>query len=608
MNTINFSGPGIKKWSGAYIVGGLLGLLLFATIPQSAKASTVAKGWEPMQKAVDKFFESTKKPHSTGGVVIVMHGGKRVFEGTYGAANREWDIPWETDTPFWTASVAKSYAAQIVLRLSDEGLVDLNAPVRDYIPEFPDYKTPVRVWHLLSMRSGLNEDSSSQSISGNSVASEDGPGMTKKEILKFIYSQPEPIFTPGRSKAHYENVAYSVIDHLIENVTGTHYADAVKKYITDPWGLKNTGSYKRNHFYGLGNKSATPYKFKRGQDVPNIDTEKPYTYLHANGIMYFTADDFAEWAKRSAYGVNGEKPMFERMINSPQLEGLNDTQYGFGIARKSHRGYDVFGHGGYFGNYYFWVPALDLVAVTITNEVGRYSYSGRCLAILDSAMKALNMEPASENEAERQYPGWKPLLKNLKQFQEPMLETLTGVFVNERFGHVIASYRTNEGIIRHSHNGGKLTFFREKLGDRELTAVGGGSERVKAIFVENGIQIKGAGYDEPQMFKRVKPKPASDAQKKAIAGIFYNPEWGSKYEIIYENGRLMLWNGDRSVRGKFPLKRITDEQWIAGLLPVGLFASVKFDISPNGDVNSFVLATSNIRNVRFERLVRASGR
>ncbi|MEM6415444.1 MAG: serine hydrolase domain-containing protein [Pseudomonadota bacterium] len=592
---------------------GLLGAmvaLLISVSPQNASAndSTAAKGWEPLQEAVDKFFESTKKPHSTGGVVIVMHGGKRVFEGTYGAANREWDIPWQTDTPFWTASVAKSYAAQIVLRLSDEGLIDLNAPVRDYIPEFPDYKTPVRVWHLLSMRSGLNEDSSSQSISGNSVASEGGPGMTKKEILKFIYSQPAPIFTPGRSKAHYENVAYSVIDNLIENVTGTHYADAVKKYITDPWALKNTGSYKRNHFYGLGNKSATPYKIARGQDVPNIDTEKPYTYLHANGIMYFTADDFAEWAKRSAYGVNGEKPMFERMINPPQLDELDDSEYGFGIYRANHRGYDVIGHNGYFGNFYFWAPDLDLVAVSITNEVGRYSWSGRYQAILDSAMAALNMGPANQNDADRPWPGWKPLPKDLKQFQAPLLDKLKGVFVNEKHGHVIASYQTDGGVIRHSHNGGKLTFFRDNPDDRELTAIGGGVSKIKAVFDEKGIRMKGGGYDHPQVFKRVDPKPATDAQKQAVAGIFYNPEWGSKYEIIYEKGRLTLWNGDRSVRGKFPLKRITDDQWIAGILPTGWFGSIRFDISPNGDINSFVLATSNIRNVRFERLVPASER
>ncbi|MEM6415445.1 MAG: serine hydrolase domain-containing protein [Pseudomonadota bacterium] len=603
MKRTSFSGVKFKKYSLNHFCGLMLALILLsAPLAQSARANMVAKGWEPMQEAVDEFFESTKKPHSTGGVVIVMHGGKRVFEGTYGAANREWNIPWTTDTQFWTASVAKSYAAQLVLHLSDAGLVDLNAPIRDYIPQFPKYETPVRVWHLLSMRAGLNEDSDGQFISGNALGGYGNPGMTKDEILDFIFSQTEPNFTPGRAKAHYENVSYSVLDRLIENVTGTHYADAVQKYIAGPWGLKNTGAYKQNHFWALGDKAATAYISAEGQEFPNIETEMPFAYLHAGGIMYFTPNDFAEWAKRSAYGKNGEKPMFERMAKPSQLNGITDSTYGFGIVERRHRGYSVFMHSGYVGTAYFWVPELDIVGVVMTNEIGRFSRSGVPRAVLDAAMTVRNIGPANETEAQRPYAG-RATTKELKRAQKPHTEKLTGVFIHDDTGHVIVSHKTDEGVIRHSHDGRSFSFHTETKVNPTFTAEDGAGSQVKAVFGDAGVAFKGWGYEQAQTFKRITPKPADASAKSFVVGLFYSSEWGSKFEIIRENDKLFLWNGDRSAVGKRPLVRLINKQWIAGSMDNGDFWSVQFDDLSNGGFSHFTLHTPTTRNTRFVRVV-----
>lgn len=595
--------------TGVVTTGGWTAILslILLVVSQNAYAGSVAKGWEPMKKAVDAFFEPTTKPHSTGGALILMHGGERVFSGTYGAANREWDIPWQTDTQFWTASVAKSYAAQIVLHLAEDGLIDLDAPVRRYIPEFPAYDTPVLVWHLLAMRSGLNDDSESQHVSGNGLGGYGGPGMTKEEILNFIYSQPKPIFTPGRAKAHYENVTYSVIDHLIETVTGLHFTDALKKYVTGPWSLKATGAYRWNHFWALGDEAATAYISAEGQDIPNIETEMPYTFLHANGIMYTTPDDFMDWVKHSAYGVNGEKSMFELMIDAAQLKNQTDSNYRFGIYKMKHRGYDAFGHGGYVGNQYIWVPELDIIAIVMTNEVGRYSPLGALGTALDAAMSILNIEPANDLEADRPLPGF-PTKHEIRKSQKAVLADLEGIFLSETGGHVFASRRSNDGVILHSLDGKSFALHAQDYKNPVLTAYSGSASasRLEARFEQDTVTIKGWGHENKVDFKRVDQQSADDATKRAIVGLFYNEPWGSKFEIIKESdGTLVLWNGDRSAVGKRPLIHIAGNQWIAGSLKEGKFWSVQFDQSTGGALNSFTLHTPSVRNVKFVRLAPA---
>ena len=75
----------------------------------------------------------------------------------YGSADLEHDIPITAETIFEAGSVSKQFTAAAVLLLARDGKLSLDDPVRKYVPELPDYGTPVLIRHMLNHTSGLRD-------------------------------------------------------------------------------------------------------------------------------------------------------------------------------------------------------------------------------------------------------------------------------------------------------------------------------------------------------------------------------------------------------------------------------------------------------------------
>ncbi|MGW7451028.1 serine hydrolase domain-containing protein [Streptomyces sp. NPDC054787] len=139
---------------------------------------------------------------------------------------------------FRAGSVTKTFTAAVVLQLAAEGRVDLDRPVREYLPgTVPDAYGTVTVRQLLNYTSG--------------IPSADGPGDSFEAQWehRFDVTDPhdqlanafakKPEFVAGTAQ-HYLNIDYTVLGVLIEKVTGTSYEDAVTRRILKPLGLRQT--------------------------------------------------------------------------------------------------------------------------------------------------------------------------------------------------------------------------------------------------------------------------------------------------------------------------------------------------------------------------------
>ena len=114
---------------------------------------------------VDAVF-STWTASTPGCAVGVSVDGKIVLQKAYGMADLEHDV-WNTpDTIFEAGSVSKQFTAAAILLLAKEGKLSLDDPVRKYIPELPDYGTPLTIRHMLQHVSGLRDWGSVEGIAG----------------------------------------------------------------------------------------------------------------------------------------------------------------------------------------------------------------------------------------------------------------------------------------------------------------------------------------------------------------------------------------------------------------------------------------------------------
>src|SRR5271155_4394495 len=125
----------------------ILGLLLAALV-QAQPA--------PKQAEVDRIF-SEFNTHTPGCAVGVGLHGDVVLKAAYGMADLERNVPITSDTVFESGSLAKQFTAAALLLLAQQGKISLDDPMREYLPELPDYGAPLTIRHFLSHISGLRE-------------------------------------------------------------------------------------------------------------------------------------------------------------------------------------------------------------------------------------------------------------------------------------------------------------------------------------------------------------------------------------------------------------------------------------------------------------------
>jgi hypothetical protein len=130
-----------------------------------------------------------------------------------------WSTPPEpltAATIFETGSLAKQFTAAAMLLLVQDGKLSLDDDIRRYLPEMPDYGTPITVRHLLTHTSGLREQWSLMALTGN------GPGTqahTMPMILDLASRQKGLNFKPG-AEFLYTNTNYALAAIIIERVSG----------------------------------------------------------------------------------------------------------------------------------------------------------------------------------------------------------------------------------------------------------------------------------------------------------------------------------------------------------------------------------------------------
>ena len=174
-----------------------------------------------------------------GAAVAVVHEGRVTFSRCYGYADTEKKVAVTEDTYFMVGSLTKSFTALAVLKLIEQGKIDPNADIKNYIPEFSirnlyEGEVSITVNHLLTHSAGLMIDYYARFKGEKKYSNAELLSQLRNEYL---------CFKPG-SAYKYSNIGYRLLSMIIEQVTGQRFEDYLEKEVFQPLDLnKSTFDY-----------------------------------------------------------------------------------------------------------------------------------------------------------------------------------------------------------------------------------------------------------------------------------------------------------------------------------------------------------------------------
>lgn len=288
------------------------------------------------ERAFEKFSKINSSP-SPGCAVGVSLNGETVFEKAFGLAEMEHNIPNTPQTIFESGSVAKQFTAAALVLLQQDGKLNLDDPVRKYLPELPEYDKPITIRHLLNHTAGLRDWGSVMALTG--VGRGDRV-ITNEIALDVLVRQKNLDFTPG-AEYSYSNSGYNLAAIIVERVSKQKFGDFVAERIFKPLGM--TKSSWRDDYQRLVTGRAQAYS--KDSDKAPWKLNMPFMNVYGNGGMLTTTGDWLKWnAMLDARTWNA------KLVDELETQGvLNDKRkisYALGVDVGNYKGIKQVTHSG----------------------------------------------------------------------------------------------------------------------------------------------------------------------------------------------------------------------------------------------------------------------
>jgi CubicO group peptidase (beta-lactamase class C family) len=285
--------------------------------------------------AVDALFASWDLPRSPGCALAVARNGTLVYSRGYGYANLDYDIPVTPQTMFDVASITKQFVAANLSMLVLEGRLSLDDNVRKWLPELPEYQSPITLRHMLHHTSGLRDYLNLFPLAGR----DDYYPISHARILAMMSRQRALIFPPGE-RYLYSNTAYMLLAQVLERAGGKSLGEVTKARIFEPLGMNGSMMYDNRE--AIMPQRAIGYD---RDDHGRVRMVHNYNFdVAGDGQLYSTVEDLLRWDN---YLHGAVKPaIYPLMLTEGHLNNGDATGYAQGIELGSYRGLHTVEHSG----------------------------------------------------------------------------------------------------------------------------------------------------------------------------------------------------------------------------------------------------------------------
>jgi CubicO group peptidase (beta-lactamase class C family) len=309
------------------------GLSLVCSLVSFAQSS-VQTGSKSINDQVDALFKRWNKPDSPGCVLGVVKDGELIYKRGYGMADLERRIPMAPSTVFNIASISKQFTAACIALLVQQGKISLDDNIRKYVPETPEFRTPVTIRHLVHHTSGLRDSYDLYEIAGKGnyeAADQDG-------ILELSARQKELNFNPNE-RHMYCNGCYDLLATIVKRASGLSLREFAEQNIFKPLGMIHT-IIKDNRT--IPPNSALSYEPASNKFQLKVLND-PLVGSHG---VWTTIEDLLLWDQNFYSGKIGGRSFLEQMHTRGILTDGKEIGYAFGLNVGYYRGLKIIHHAG----------------------------------------------------------------------------------------------------------------------------------------------------------------------------------------------------------------------------------------------------------------------
>lgn len=346
----------------------ILTIILSQAVALSAFSQNIAS-------KIDSIVGAHTDIQEFNGTVLVAREGKVLLARGYGYSDQAAKRLNRESTIFSIASITKTFTSAMILKLAEKNKLSLDDKLSKFYPEYR-FGDVISIADLLSHTSGIDD----RAIEEKKVKY-DKSVLSREQILLTELNGSELRSKPGTSFS-YSNRGYYLLGNIISKITKRKYEQAIRKYIFEPFGLRNSG-----FDFAVLNKidKAKGYWAETGKEYNKETPMRDSTETYAAGSIYSNVFDLYKWHQILQN---------HKFINKQSLDSAykpHSKTYGYGWIIDSLYGKRIVSHSGGFWGFrsnFTRIPEDDIVVILLSN----YEVSGLSM-ITKGIISALYGQP-----------------------------------------------------------------------------------------------------------------------------------------------------------------------------------------------------------------------
>lgn len=541
----------------------LLANILLFTSTQSQTLQT-----NRLSEKIDSLMELRQKPEEPGGAIAVILDNKVLHQKAYGISDMEKGTKIDEKTLFDLASNGKPFTAFAILLLEEQGKLDLDTDIRQYLPELPEYEYTITVRHLLQHTSGIASTDLLRLFADMPLDME----WSHQDEIDLIKKYAQLNFEPNTSFV-YSNGGYSLLASIAESVSGMHFAEFLRENIFEPLGMDSS-------LVNYTSGQDLQYMAKGYRSIPDgfehISSVNDYSY--GSGNVLSSLDDMLLWGQNFLNPRLGDEQIMERIFNPYNtLENGDTITYTYGFYVRKHRGLKMVSHQGgvpgFTSNLAIY-PDENLVIIVMLNNqsIGSIALTNSIAGLLLSE-KFTPVEPEKPKVEITLAPEKAEPFKGTYRLEDGM--EMTFAIDGDEFWILLPGDAKFQLFPNSETN-----FF---LKDFEAA--------LSFVPETNGIVNQMIWHQSGRDFNAsrvMETEPLAMEQLALFAGNYYQPYFATEYPVILEEGNLKMILPDtfRKYLGfdSVQLSHISND-----LFATDFLGMMEFTRNETGQVSGFIL-------------------